>query len=90
MGLYQSYGPGAPLLAGAGPPVLTSIPRHATNLFASTVLMSSLTPSLGGGLINCRTLFDARKCFVRSDPAVDALLEVDPYHELRGRPTGLR
>lgn len=51
--------------------------RHATNLFASTVILGLLTPLLSeGALVNWRAFFDARKCFVRSDPAVDALLEV--------------
>jgi hypothetical protein len=51
--------------------------RHATNLFASTVVMGLLTPLVSEGtLVNWRAFFDARKCFVRSDPAVDALLEV--------------
>lgn len=51
--------------------------RHATNLFAATVLISFLTPLLTDGtLVNSRSFFDARRGYVRSDSALAALTEV--------------
>jgi hypothetical protein len=51
--------------------------RHLTNLFAATTVLAYLTPLLSEGtLVHWRSFFDARRGYVRSDPAIDALLEV--------------
>jgi hypothetical protein len=51
--------------------------RHLTNLTAATVLMGYLTPLLSDGtILHHRSFFDARRGYVRSEAAIDALDEV--------------
>lgn len=51
--------------------------RLMTNLMAATAVMGYLHPLIAEGvLLHHRTLFDARAGWIRSDSAVDAMLEV--------------
>ena len=58
--------------------VVQSLPqRHATNLFAATVLMTFLTPLLSDGtLLHHAASFDARAGYLKSHPALNVLSEV--------------
>lgn len=51
--------------------------RHLTNHFAAVAVMGFLNHLVSeGSLVNCRTFFDARSGYMRSDPASLALLEL--------------
>ncbi len=51
--------------------------RHLTNHFAAVAVMGFLNHLVSeGSLVNCRTFFDARSGYMRSDPASGALLEL--------------
>lgn len=66
--------PGDP---SCGHVVVSNPQRLMTNLMAATVVLSYLHTLLSDGtLINHRTFFDARRGYVRSDAAIDAMLEV--------------
>lgn len=68
--------PTDPNCAAAG---VTNPQRLMTNLMAATCVMIYLHTLLGEGtLAHCRTFFDARRGYVRSDPAISAMLEVSP------------
>jgi hypothetical protein len=60
-----------------GEAIVDSPQRHLSNLFAATIAMQFLTPLVSDGtLLHSRAFFDARRGYVRSDAAVDSLLEV--------------
>jgi hypothetical protein len=51
--------------------------RHLTNPFAAITVLAYPTPLLSEGtLVHWRSFFDARRGYVRSAPAIDALREV--------------
>ncbi len=63
--------------AACGEEIVGNPQRHLANLFAATIAMQFLTPLLSDGtLLHSRAFFDVRKGYVRSDAAVDSLLEV--------------
>lgn len=66
--------PGDP---SCGHTVVSNPQRLMTNLMAATVVLTYLHTLLSDGtILNHRTFFDARRGYVRSDPAIDAMLEV--------------
>lgn len=68
--------PGDPGFA-CGHVVVSNPQRLMTNLMAATAVLSYLHTLLSDGtLLNHRTFFDARRGYVRSDSAIDAMLEV--------------
>lgn len=51
--------------------------HHLTNHFATVAVMGFLNHLVTeGSFVNCRTFFDARSGYMRSDPASKALLEL--------------
>jgi hypothetical protein len=60
-----------------GEAIVSQPQRHLTNLAAATVVLSYLTPLLSDGtLLHHKSFFDARRLYVRSDPAIEVLHEV--------------
>ncbi len=62
--------------AACGEVTVSEPQRHLTNHFAAVAVMGYLNSLVSEGtLVNCRTFFDARSGYMRSDPASQALLE---------------